>query len=126
MKVKVEVSPEYQPPYAVIYTDAVTEEVKRAMDFFSSPDGSIIGQKGEQLRILKPAEIYMVRVEDGESVLYTDKEKLQSRKRLYELAALLGSGSLVVVLVGMLLAWIPRDGVIKTLLWFLISIGGVF
>ena len=92
MKVKVEVSPEYQPPYAVIYTDVVTEEVKRAMDFFSSPDGSIIGQKGEKLLVLKPAEIYMVRVEEGESVLYTAKEKLYSRKRLYELAAQLGSG----------------------------------
>lgn len=92
MNVKLEISPEYQTPYAVIRSHSVTEEVKRAMDFLGSPDSAIVAQKGESLQVLNPQDIFMVRIEDGESVIYTEKEKLFSRKRLYELQNQLGSG----------------------------------
>ena len=42
--------------------------------------------------ILKPMEIYMVRVENTETILYGEKKKYRSRKRLYELALQLGKG----------------------------------
>ena len=92
MKAKLELSPEYQTPYAVIYANAVTEEVKQAMDFFSGPDNVIIAQKGEKMQVLSPGEIYMVRVEEGESIIYTAKDRLYSRRRLYELLGQLGGG----------------------------------
>ncbi len=92
MNVKLEIAAQYQPPYAVIYTNAVTDEVKRAMDYFSAADSAVIAQKGERMQILNPREIFMVRVEDGETVIYTEKDRLYSRKRLYELLSQLGTG----------------------------------
>ena len=40
--------------------------------------------------ILQPHDIYMVRVENGETVIYTDKKMYRSRKRLYEINQQLG------------------------------------
>lgn len=94
MQVKVEISLEYQTPCAVIYTHAMTDEVRRAMEYFESPEGALIAQKGEKLLVLRPRDIYMARIEDGEAFLYTERERLISRRRLYELSAQLGNGFL--------------------------------
>ena len=36
MKVSVDISAEYKEPYAVIYTDKVTDEIQRMLDIFST------------------------------------------------------------------------------------------
>ena len=72
MKVSVDISAEYKEPYAVIYTDKVTDEIQRMLDIFSTK------------------EIYMVRVEDGDTIIYGEKQKYRSRKRLYEIGQQLG------------------------------------
>ena len=41
MKVSVDVSPAYTEPYAVIYTDRVTEEVQRLLELFGSRESPI-------------------------------------------------------------------------------------
>ena len=71
MKVSVDISPEHIEPYAVIYTDKMTDEI-------------------QDLVILQPKEIYMVRVENGDTVIYGERRKYRSRKRLYELGQQLG------------------------------------
>ena len=38
MKVSVDISPEYNEPYAVIYTNAVTAEIQRMIDVFSASE----------------------------------------------------------------------------------------
>ena len=73
MKVSVDISAEYKEPYAVIYTDKVTDEIQRMLDI-----------------VLQPKEIYMVRVEDGVTIIYGEKQKYRSRKRLYEIGQQLG------------------------------------
>ena len=92
MKVSVDISPEYREPYAVIHTDKVTEEIQRMIDIFSVSEAPITAlQNEEDIVVLQSKEIYMVRVEDGDTVIYGEKNKYRSRKRLYELGAQLGS-----------------------------------
>ena len=92
MKVTVDISPEYKEPYAVIYTDKVTEEIQRMIDIFSTNEAPITALLNEEdIIVLQSKEIYMVRVENGDTYIYGEKNKYRSRKRLYELGAQLGS-----------------------------------
>ena len=91
MKVKVDISAEFIEPYAVIYTNKVTDEIQRMIDIFSTSETPITAlQNEEDLIILQPKEIYMVRVEAGDTIIYGDKKKYRSRKRLYEIGQQLG------------------------------------
>ena len=92
MKVTVDISPEYKEPYAVIHTDKVTEEIQRMIDIFSTDEAPITALLNEEdIIVLQSKEIYMVRVENGDTYIYGEKNKYRSRKRLYELGAQLGS-----------------------------------
>lgn len=91
MKVNIDISPEYKEPYAVVYTDKVTDEIQRMVDVFSNSETPITAlQNEEDIVVLQPKEIYMVRVEDGDTIIYGARQKYRSRKRLYELAQQLG------------------------------------
>ena len=91
MKVSIDLSAEYKEPYAVIHTDKVTDEITRIIDIFSNNDTPVTAlQNEEEIVVLKPDEIFMVRIEGGDTVIYGEKQKYRSRKRLYELAELLG------------------------------------
>ena len=91
MKVSVDISPEYTEPYAVIHTNQVTDEIQRMIDAFSANEMPITALKDENLVILQPKDIYMIRVENGETVIYGAKNTYRSRKRLYELSQQLGN-----------------------------------
>ena len=91
MKVNIDISAEYKEPYAVIHTDKVTDEIRRIVDLFSSNETPVTAlQNEDEIVVLKPQEIYMVRIEGGDTVIYGEKQKYRSRKRLYELADVLG------------------------------------
>ena len=91
MKVSIDLSPEYKEPYAVIHTDKVTDEIMRIVEMFGSNETPVTGlQNEEEIVVLKPREIYMVRVEGGDTLIYGERQKYRSRKRLYELAEILG------------------------------------
>ncbi len=91
MKVNVEISAEYREPYAVIYTDRLTDDVQRMIDVFGMNETPITAlQNEEELIVLQPGDIYMVRVEDGDTMIYCEKNSYRSRKRLYEIAGQLG------------------------------------
>lgn len=91
MKVSIDLSAEYKEPYAVIHTDKVTDEITRIIDMFSNNDTPVTAlQNEEEIVVLKPDEIFMVRIEGGDTVIYGEKQKYRSRKRLYELAEILG------------------------------------
>ncbi len=106
MKVSVDISPEYREPYAVIHTDKVTEEIQRMIDFFSVSEAPITAlQNEEDIVVLQSKEIYMVRVENGDTVIYGEKNKYRSRKRLYELGAQLGSQFMQIQLAVAFIIW---------------------
>lgn len=92
MKVRVELSAEYDPPYAVVYASSLTEEVRRIVDLFEEKDAPLIGRKDERMILLKPKDVYLVRVEGSETVIYTQKGRYSSRQRLYEILSQLGGG----------------------------------
>lgn len=86
MKVNVDISPEYKDPYAIIYTSAITEEIKNLLNFFSTGNTPITAFRNEEdTIILQPADIYMIRIENGDTIIYTNNKRYRSRKRLYEL-----------------------------------------
>ena len=92
MKVKVDISPEYKEAYAVICTDKMTDEIQRMVDLFSSTEQPITALANEEdIVVLKSDEIYMVRVEDKDTIIYTDRNRYRSRKRLYEVGQQLGT-----------------------------------
>jgi DNA-binding LytR/AlgR family response regulator len=91
MKISVDISAEYKEPYVVIYTDKVTDQIQRMLDLFSTNETPITAlQNEEDIIVLQPKEIYMVRVEDGDTIIYGEKQKYRSRKRLYEIGQQLG------------------------------------
>ena len=92
MQVKIELSPEHMPPRAVIYTDRITPEIQRALDILQAKDAPVLAERNGRTFLLAGQEICMIRVEDRETRLYTEKEEFRTRKRLYELLDQLGGG----------------------------------
>jgi len=91
VKVSIDISPEYKEPFAVIHTDKVTDDIQRMIDIFSSSETPVTALMNEEdIIVLQPREIYMVRVEDGDTIIYGQKLRFRSRKRLYELSSQLG------------------------------------
>lgn len=90
MKVNIEVSAQYKEPYAVIYTNKVTDEVQHVIHVLNQKKSPITAQLQDKIAILQPKDIYMVRVENGDTVIYGESDKYYSRKRLYELSNQLG------------------------------------
>ena len=91
MKVKIDISAEYKEPFAVIHTDKVTDEIQRIVDVLGTSETPITAlQNEEDIIVLQPKDIYMVRVEDGDTIIYGARQRYRSRKRLYELAQQLG------------------------------------
>ncbi len=92
MKVSIEVAAQYNEPYAVIYTSEVTDEIRHVTDILNEyeKDTPITAQLEDRIAILQPKDIYMVRIENGNTVIYGQSNKYYSRKKLYELAGQLG------------------------------------
>jgi DNA-binding LytR/AlgR family response regulator len=90
MQVRIDISPEHTPPHAVIYTDRITPEIQRALDILQTKDAPVLAERNERTFLLTGQDIYMVRVTDGKTMLYTKTEEFSTRKRLYELLDQLG------------------------------------
>lgn len=92
MKVKLQISGEYTEPEAEIRADRMSAEVEDAVEYLqSSGRGRIVPvYAGEKLIVLRAADIYVVRVENEKTVLYTRERSYVSGRRLYELQKLLG------------------------------------
>ncbi|MCM1253935.1 MAG: LytTR family transcriptional regulator [Clostridium sp.] len=91
MKVEIQISPDIEEPYAVIYSNQMTDEIQRVYDKIRSCDNVITAIDKEQIIILQPSDIYMLRIENERLVIYCQQKKYISNKRLYEMENLLGS-----------------------------------
>lgn len=93
MKVEIKVLPETKEPYAVIYTSEITPEVRRAAELLKMENADVIPVvENERIVVLRPDEIYMVRVENERTMVYTKTKPYSSGKRLYEFEEILGNG----------------------------------
>lgn len=90
LKVRIELSPEVDQPYAVIYAKEMNAEIEHVVALLQENKTPIIGQKDDRLNVLKAQEVYMVRIEQGKTIIYGKTDHFSSKKRLYELKDQLG------------------------------------
>lgn len=89
MKVKIEIS-DTEMPYAVIYTNEITQEIQKAVSLLNMTSEIITANDDEKIVVIEPQKIYMIRVENSETIIYCENKQYRSKKRLYELLAQLG------------------------------------
>lgn len=93
MKVEIKVLPEAKEPYAVIYASEITPEIRRAVALLEKEIPDVIPvTENDSIIVLRPDEIYMVRVENEKTVVYTKTKRYDGGKRLYEFEEILGKG----------------------------------
>ena len=93
MKVEIKVLPEAKEPYAVIYASEITPEIRRAAALLEKEIPDVIPVKeDDSIIVLRPDEIYIVRVENEKTVVYTKTKRYDGGKRLYEFEEILGKG----------------------------------
>lgn len=93
MKVEIKVMPEAKEPYAVIYASEITPEIRRTAALLETKNSDVVSVlENERIIVLRPDEIYMVRVENEKTVVYTKTKRHDGGKRLYEFEEILGKG----------------------------------
>ena len=92
MKVELQISADIDEPYIVIHTSKITPEINQLMELFQSSGNVITVTDNDQLIVLEPSEIYMLRMEDERLNVYCQQKKYVSGKRRYEMERLLGNG----------------------------------
>ena len=92
MKIEIKLSADVKEPYAVIYTNQMTDEIQQITQQFHISSRMITVMDQEQYVVLDPSEIYMVRMENEQLIVYCEHKNYVSSKRLYEMEELLGSG----------------------------------
>ena len=86
MKVEIKVLPEAKEPYAVIYASEITPEIRRTAALLETKNSGVVSvMENERIIVLRPDEIYMVRVEND--MLYRTRQGLKKylEKEGYEL-----------------------------------------
>ena len=99
MKVDIKIAENIGEPYAVIYTEKLTQEISdlaQEISGFQSSQGMLLGNLEDRIVILKPEDIILVRVINEKVFAVTEKETYRIGKRMYELLEQLGSGFLQV------------------------------
>ena len=62
------------------------------MDIFSTRVTPITALRNEEdIIVLQPTDIFMIRVENGDTIIYGENDNYRSRRRLYELKEQLGN-----------------------------------
>ncbi len=90
LKIDIKISLDIKEPYAVIYSDAMTDEIRNIASALDSSGSIITVTENERILVVRPKEIFMVRVENEKTIIYCQTKSYLSGKRLYELEAQLG------------------------------------
>ena len=102
MKVQLFVSKDLEEPYAEIYTDVLTDNIQKAMVLLENEgsekeeegigDNSILAvKKGQDIGLLDFEDIFMIRVEDKQTKVYTEDKEYVIKKPLYQIEESLDS-----------------------------------
>jgi len=93
MRVEIKISEDIAEPYAVLYANAMTQELRQVAASIEQRENIIsVTDENERIVILRPDDIYLIRTEGAKLTIYCAYKSYTSRKRLYELAAQLGGG----------------------------------
>jgi len=91
LKVEIKLSNEIKEPYAIIFTDHISDEIRKAVEMLENQSNSLITlKKDNEFSVKSIKEVFMVQVEDNQVTVYDENEKYISNKRLYELEKILG------------------------------------
>ena len=94
MKVNLFVSKDLEKPYAEIHTDALTDNIQKAMVLLENEtideegmnDNSILAvKKGADIVLLDFEDVFMIRVEDKQTKVYTENKDYLVKKPLYQI-----------------------------------------
>lgn len=94
MKVDLFISRDIKEPYAEIHSDSLTDNIQKAMDLLENDnveeeyDGnsSILAvKKGQDIVLLDFKDIYMIRVENKQTKVYTENRNYLVKKPLYQI-----------------------------------------
>ena len=94
MKVEISLSDKIDEPIVVIHANRMNEEVYRILSALSNDDNaSIFVHDRTEKRIVRIniEDIYIVRTEEGKTIIHCAADSYRHTKRLYEVEALLGS-----------------------------------
>ena len=96
MKVHIQLDPECQEPYAVIYTNRISKTVEDAVQKLGQASSlTLTGFQDNTAVLLKPAQIIRIYAAAGRIIAVTTAGNYQLRKRLYELEFFLPQNSFV-------------------------------
>ena len=94
MKVDLFISRDIEEPYAEIHSDSLTPNIQKVMDLLET-DGIISGddesnsilavKKGQDIVLLDFEDIYMIRVEDKQTKVFTENKDYLVKKPLYQI-----------------------------------------
>ena len=101
MKVQLFVSKDLEEPYAEIYTDVLTDNIQKAMVLLENEteeddegiaDNSILAvKKGQDIVLLDFDYMFMIRVEDKQTKVFTEDRDYLVKKPLYQIEESLDS-----------------------------------
>ena len=94
MKVDLFISRDIEEPYAEIHSDSLTPNIQKAMGLLET-DGIISGddennsilaaKKGQDIVLLDFEDIFMIRVEDKQTKVFTEDQDYLVKKPLYQI-----------------------------------------
>ena len=97
MKVQLFVSKDLEEPYAEIYTDVLTDNIQKAMVLLENENeeedkegindnNSILAvKKGQDIVLLDFEDIFLIRVEDKQTKVFTENKDYLIKKPLYQI-----------------------------------------
>ena len=97
MKVQLFVSKDLEEPYAEIYTDVLTDNIQKAMVLLENENeeedkegindnNSILAvKKGQDIVLLDFEDIFLIRVEDKQTKVFTENNDYLIKKPLYQI-----------------------------------------
>lgn len=91
MRVEIKLIEELQEPYAIIYTDKISNEIQDIANSIGTTTVKdvFIGIENERSVVIHIDQIYMIRIETDKVYLYCKEKKYVSRKRLVEIESML-------------------------------------
>lgn len=93
MKVEIKLQKDVIEPYAVIYTEKLTDEIQKITDFIENTElaGRVVtAVSDDKIIVINMSDIYFIKVEEDRAVIYCHDKKYVSKKRLCELEKILG------------------------------------
>lgn len=90
MRVEIKLQRDIQEPYAIIYTEQISDEIQKLANAIENMGRVVTAVSDDKIIVINTADIYMTRVEEDKTIIYCYDKKYVSRKRLCELERILG------------------------------------